>query len=488
MISAHALGPLGCVQRPQELLRGCFKSNRREPSQALLWQRGLRQRSHPCAFNHRQRPGQQQPGNPFGNWEQQRQGSSAEQQPWQPPPASAAAAAGVHSAAGGGGGADEPSDGRYASASPTAGIYASSFTSGSSSPSQTRSLEDSADGYTTAAAAATKAGRLGGGGGGADGPPSAKQLLAHQLHSVETIEPSLGSLEDYNGFDTLEDGRADASGGGAAGVLHGKQAASVATFEVLRVDASGQVRRVHVRRRDLLREHVLQPRDLRRVDPSVDVAKTSPSIAVKENVLLVNLGGVRCGCLLLVVLLLSCLCHLSVGDFRAVMLQLLLHWQCSSRGGSLPYSMIEPAAGPTNQRNPPTAHPPIVITKPAGQTRRAIVTAEKALFFEPSGVQTRRLLDLVIPRLQASAGARLAAKQKAAAAGGGGDGGEADMYMREANGKGDAGSKTPFELEVLEGVLMVTTGAALVWRLVAVGWVGLAACGFCALAFAAAAL
>lgn len=59
------------------------------------------------------------------------------------------------------------------------------------------------------------------------------------------------------------------------------------------MDVSGQVRRVHVRRRDLLREHMLQPRDLRRVDPSVDVSKTSPSIAVKENVLLVNLGGVR---------------------------------------------------------------------------------------------------------------------------------------------------------------------------------------------------
>jgi magnesium transporter len=66
-----------------------------------------------------------------------------------------------------------------------------------------------------------------------------------------------------------------------------------ASPQVLRVDVSGQVRRVHVRRRDLLREHGLQPRDLRRVDPSVDVSKTSPSIAVKENVLLVNLGGVR---------------------------------------------------------------------------------------------------------------------------------------------------------------------------------------------------
>jgi hypothetical protein len=72
----------------------------------------------------------------------------------------------------------------------------------------------------------------------------------------------------------------------------------------------------------------------------------------------------------------------------------------------------------------------------------------------------------VVPRLQAAAGARLAARQKAAAAGGGGPGGagggsEADTYLREANRlgvKGDNANKTPFELEVLEGILMVTTG------------------------------
>lgn len=236
----------------------------------------------------------------------------------------------------------------------------------SGSAGQSYALEDSTDG------AGAKAGRLG---------ATVKQLLQSHLHSVESFEPSLGSLEDYHGFDSVEDIRPEQNSIGQ-GVLHGKQA-SVATFEVLRVDSSGQVRRVHVRRRDLLREHALQPRDLRRVDPSVDVSKTSPSIAVKENVLLVNLGGVR-----------------------------------------------------------------------------AILTAEKALFFEPSGVATRRLLDLVIPRLQASAGARLAARQKAAvaaaAAGGGlagGGGGEAEGARR-----GEAINWAPFELEVLEGVLMVTTG------------------------------
>jgi hypothetical protein len=90
------------------------------------------------------------------------------------------------------------------------------------------------------------------------------------------------------------------------------------------------------------------------------------------------------------------------------------------------------------------------------------VTAEKALFFEPAGMQTRRLLDLVIPRLQASAGARLAARQKATGGserGGGGGSSEAETYLREAGRNGADGAATaPFELEVLEGVLMVTTG------------------------------
>lgn len=64
---------------------------------------------------------------------------------------------------------------------------------------------------------------------------------------------------------------------------------------MLRLDATAKARRFYVRRRDLLREHRLQPRDLRRIDPSIDFTKTSPSITIKEDVLLLNLGGVRCG-------------------------------------------------------------------------------------------------------------------------------------------------------------------------------------------------
>jgi hypothetical protein len=81
-------------------------------------------------------------------------------------------------------------------------------------------------------------------------------------------------------------------------------------------------------------------------------------------------------------------------------------------------------------------------------------------------MQTRRLLDVVVPRLQASAGARLAARQRSGGdrgdrdggpGGGGAGGSESETYLREANR--DGASKTPFELEVLEGVLLVSTGA-----------------------------
>ena len=48
-----------------------------------------------------------------------------------------------------------------------------------------------------------------------------------------------------------------------------------------------------MRRRDLSRKHSLQPRDLRRIDPSLSPTKTSSTITLKEDCILINLGGVR---------------------------------------------------------------------------------------------------------------------------------------------------------------------------------------------------
>uniref|UniRef100_A0A383WIT7 Magnesium transporter n=1 Tax=Tetradesmus obliquus TaxID=3088 RepID=A0A383WIT7_TETOB len=218
---------------------------------------------------------------------------------------------------------------------------------------------------------------------------SAKQLLQTAVHSLDMFEPresyTLESLQtvDEQGMDSLEEM-------GQTGTLATAHIVK-ANYEVLRLDEAGAVRRLRIKRRDLLREHGLQPRDLRRIDPTIDFTKTSPSITIKEDVLLLNLGGIR-----------------------------------------------------------------------------AIVTADKALLFEPASGNTRKLLDTLVPRLQASAGQRLLAKQQAAAAAAAGsqgsrDGHESELYRREAYPTNwqarQAGARAPpFELEVLEGVLMVATG------------------------------
>ena len=63
-------------------------------------------------------------------------------------------------------------------------------------------------------------------------------------------------------------------------------------MQVLKIDAHGHKRRASIKRRDLMRAHRLQPRDLRRFDSSTGVSKAS-DITIKESVLLVTLGGVR---------------------------------------------------------------------------------------------------------------------------------------------------------------------------------------------------
>eukprot|EP00878_Enallax_costatus_P009886 GHUV01010323.1.p1 GENE.GHUV01010323.1~~GHUV01010323.1.p1 ORF type:complete len:671 (+),score=155.93 GHUV01010323.1:200-2212(+) len=208
---------------------------------------------------------------------------------------------------------------------------------------------------------------------------SAKQLLQTAVHSLDMFEPrDTSSVEEESlGMDSME----EFSPHGTPATAHIVKA----NYEVLRLDEAGAVRRLRIKRRDLLREYGLQPRDLRRIDPTIDFTKTSPSITIKEDVLLLNLGGIR-----------------------------------------------------------------------------AIVTAEKALLFEPASNNTRKLLDTLVPRLQASAGQRLLAKQHQATAGSQADAHEAELYRREAyqgNPARQLGARAPpFELEVLEGVLMVATG------------------------------
>lgn len=192
MISQRVSGgpqwPSHAAQHRQVRSRGTVGFGRCDVGQASFFHWGVRRGLQPAAF-HRLRFGSNSTPNKFLTPFQQQQSSTAEQP-------QASAAQGVHTSG------DEP--------------FASAHGSHGSSPGHSFFDEPPGD------VLGGKAGRLG---------PSAKQLLQTHLHSVESFEPSLGSLEDYSGFDTMEDARLDSSNGMASGVLHGKQA-SVATFEV----------------------------------------------------------------------------------------------------------------------------------------------------------------------------------------------------------------------------------------------------------------
>ena len=130
-----------------------------------------------------------------------------------------------------------------------------------------------------------------------------------------------------------------------------------------------------MRRRDLIRAHGLQPRDLRRVDPSLSPTKTAPSVTIKDECILINIGGVR-----------------------------------------------------------------------------AVITGDKCLLFEPQSPSSRKFLEMVAPRLRSS----LATRGRGGGDGGGGgnSAGSDGTYDEERQ------QPFPFELEMVEGALMVATGQA----------------------------
>jgi hypothetical protein len=64
-------------------------------------------------------------------------------------------------------------------------------------------------------------------------------------------------------------------------------------LQCVRLHPDGRVATVYLKRRDLLRLFTLDPRDLRRIDPNLQFTRSSPTMYVKDNVLLVQLAGVR---------------------------------------------------------------------------------------------------------------------------------------------------------------------------------------------------
>jgi len=107
-----------------------------------------------------------------------------------------------------------------------------------------------------------------------------ERCISDSIEDVMSSETSSGQLDEAPSSD-----------------INGSPVISSATgravFEVLRLDPRGNTRRLYVKRRDLLRAHNIQPRDLRRIDPSLSVGKSIYSISVRENCLLIAVGGVR---------------------------------------------------------------------------------------------------------------------------------------------------------------------------------------------------
>ena len=117
-------------------------------------------------------------------------------------------------------------------------------------------------------------------------------------------------------------------------------------------------------------------------------------------------------------------------------------------------------------------------------TRRAIVTAQKALLFEPYSAATRKFADIVIPHLGARVGegrgGSVGGSSSSRGAGPQGQGGLLGAGDAQGGSSGGVGAEShteymsrfyqkneqqmrapPFELEVLEWALLVATGECL---------------------------
>lgn len=120
--------------------------------------------------------------------------------------------------------------------------------------------------------------------------------------STEEIEAE--TLTSDNDNDSREETRR--SSGDAEKVENGSPRKSVSSlsdalnlgirepvYEVVEVSSSGMVSTKKINRRDLLKSSGLRPRDIRSVDPSLWLTNTMPSLLVRENAILLNLGPLR---------------------------------------------------------------------------------------------------------------------------------------------------------------------------------------------------
>eukprot|EP00271_Cylindrocystis_brebissonii_P007539 TRINITY_DN21103_c0_g1_i1.p1 TRINITY_DN21103_c0_g1~~TRINITY_DN21103_c0_g1_i1.p1 ORF type:complete len:623 (-),score=85.43 TRINITY_DN21103_c0_g1_i1:438-2306(-) len=121
-----------------------------------------------------------------------------------------------------------------------------------------------------------------------------------------TASGASGGFQSYKAW--LIDGYANGSTPGGAGREKGEGQASIAgtygtaeatafakepLYQVLEVNLVGEVRKVEVSRRQLLKSSGLRQRDVRRVDPLLWVTNSLPAILIRDNAILLNLGSLR---------------------------------------------------------------------------------------------------------------------------------------------------------------------------------------------------
>lgn len=123
--------------------------------------------------------------------------------------------------------------------------------------------------------------------------PLSEVVDVRHVSDSEVLSSSL--VEEWEG------GGADASGGierdlndnGPAITKNALKPTSRVVYEVVRVDPAGSSSSIVLSKKDILRHLGVAPRDLRRVDPSLSLTTTPPALLVRDNVLLLNVGGVR---------------------------------------------------------------------------------------------------------------------------------------------------------------------------------------------------
>ncbi|KAI7729121.1 hypothetical protein M8C21_002184 [Ambrosia artemisiifolia] len=116
-----------------------------------------------------------------------------------------------------------------------------------------------------------------------------------------TDETSTNGDDDESGYDRLQSSdefEKDVSGGiSKRNVSSLSDALNIGSrdpvYEVVEVSSKGMVSTRKVNRRHLLKSSGLRPRDIRSVDPSLWLTNTMPSLLVRENAILLNLGSLR---------------------------------------------------------------------------------------------------------------------------------------------------------------------------------------------------